>query len=61
VHSYDVGSRANKEVCTKVGKDLAAKCKAVKIEAVVFDKNGYQYHGRIAALAAGAREGGLSF
>jgi len=61
VHSYEVGSRANKDVCTKVGKDLAAKCKAAKINAVVFDKNGYQYHGRVAALATGAREGGLDF
>ncbi|MEI6832716.1 MAG: 50S ribosomal protein L18 [bacterium] len=61
VHSYDVGSRANKEVCAKVGKDLAAKCKEAKISAVVFDKNGYHYHGRIAALASGAREAGLNF
>ena len=61
VHSYEAGSRANKYVCTKVGKDLAAKCKAAKINAVVFDKNGYRYHGRVAALAAGAREGGLDF
>jgi len=61
VHSYEVGSRANKDVCTKIGKDLAAKCKAAKINAVVFDKNGYQYHGRVAALATGAREGGLDF
>jgi large subunit ribosomal protein L18 len=61
VNSYEVGSRANKDVCTKVGKDLAAKCKAAKIDAVVFDKNGYRYHGRIAALAAGARDGGLNF
>lgn len=61
INSYEIGSRANKEVCTKIGKDLAAKCKAAKIEAVVFDKNGYMYHGRVAALAAGAREGGLDF
>jgi large subunit ribosomal protein L18 len=61
VHSYEAGSRANKDVCTKVGKDLAAKCKAAKINAVVFDKNGYRYHGRVAALADGAREGGLDF
>lgn len=61
VHSYDVGTRANKEVCTKLGLDLATKCKAVKIDAVVFDKNGYRYHGRIQALADAAREGGLQF
>ncbi|MCX6123644.1 MAG: 50S ribosomal protein L18 [Proteobacteria bacterium] len=61
IHSYEVGSRANKEVCSKLGKDLAVKCIAVNISAVVFDKNGYQYHGRIQALADGAREGGLKF
>ena len=61
INSYEAGSRANKDVCTKIGKELAAKCKAAKIEAVVFDKNGYRYHGRVAALAAGAREGGLDF
>ena len=61
IHSYDAGKRANKEMCTKLGKELAEKCKAAKIEAVVFDKNGYNYHGRIQALADGAREGGLKF
>jgi large subunit ribosomal protein L18 len=61
VHSYELKGRANKEACTKLGKDLAAKCKAVKIDAVVLDKNGYRYHGRIQALADGAREAGLSF
>lgn len=61
VHSYEAGSRANKEVCSKLGRELATKCKGAKIEAVVFDKNGYRYHGRIQALADGAREGGLQF
>lgn len=61
VHSYESSNRANKDVCKKVGADLAAKCKAAKIGAVVFDKNGYRYHGRIAALADGAREAGLNF
>jgi large subunit ribosomal protein L18 len=61
IHSYEMKTRANKEACTKLGKDLAAKCKAAKIDAVVFDKNGYNYHGRIQALADGAREGGLQF
>jgi large subunit ribosomal protein L18 len=61
IHSYEAGGRANKEVCTKLGKELAAKCKAANIGSVVFDKNGYNYHGRIQALADGAREGGLEF
>ena len=61
IHSYESKGRANKEVCKKLGLELATKCKAVKIEAVVFDKNGFQYHGRIQALADAAREGGLKF
>lgn len=44
-----------------VGKLLAEKAKAKKIEAVVFDRAGYKYHGRVKALAEGAREGGLIF
>lgn len=43
----------------QVGLLIAQKCKEAKIEAVVFDRNGYPYHGRIAAIAEGAREGGL--
>ena len=45
----------------KVGLSLAEKAKANGIEKVVFDRSGYQYHGRIKALAEGAREGGLKF
>lgn len=44
-----------------VGQVLAERAKAAGINAVVFDRGGYRYHGRIAALAAGAREGGLNF
>ena len=55
------GDRANVERCTELGKQLAAKCKAKNITAVVFDKNGFMYHGRVKAFADGAREGGLSF
>ncbi|MDA0684793.1 MAG: 50S ribosomal protein L18 [Bacteroidetes bacterium] len=49
------------EVAKSVGKALAESAKAGGIETVVFDRNGYQYHGRVKALAEGAREGGLSF
>lgn len=45
----------------EVGKLVAKKCKEAKIENVVFDRAGYQYHGKIKALADGAREGGLQF
>ena len=44
-----------------VGKTLAKKAKAQKISRVVFDRNGYLYHGRVKALADGARSGGLDF
>jgi large subunit ribosomal protein L18 len=61
IHSFAEGSRANKDVCAKLGKELAARCKSQGVSKVVFDKNGYMYHGRIKALADGAREGGLDF
>jgi large subunit ribosomal protein L18 len=45
----------------EVGKLLAASAKAAGVEACVFDRGGYLYHGRVKALAEGAREGGLTF
>ena len=45
----------------RVGTLIAQKCKAANVEAVVFDRNGFPYHGRIAAVADAAREGGLKF
>lgn len=45
----------------KVGLSLAERAKASGIEKVVFDRSGYQYHGKVKALAEGAREGGLKF
>ncbi len=45
----------------EVGKLLAANAKTAGVEAVVFDRGGYLYHGRVKALADGAREGGLQF
>ncbi len=49
------------EQAKQVGLRLAERAKAAGIETVVFDRGGYQYHGRVQALADGAREGGLTF
>jgi large subunit ribosomal protein L18 len=49
------------EQASEAGKLLAARAKEAGIDAAVFDRGGYQYHGRVKALAEGAREGGLSF
>jgi large subunit ribosomal protein L18 len=48
-------------ISTMVGKMIAARAKESGIEAVAFDRGGYLYHGRVKALAEGAREGGLKF
>jgi large subunit ribosomal protein L18 len=45
----------------KAGELLAERAKAAGVETCVFDRGGYQYHGRVKALAEGAREGGLAF
>ena len=55
------GAAGNCEAAKKVGAVLAERAKAKGIEAVVFDRGGYVYHGRVAALAEGAREAGLKF
>ena len=55
------GACGNCEAAKKVGAVLAERAKAKGIEEVVFDRGGYVYHGRVAALAEGAREGGLKF
>ena len=55
------GACGNCEAAKKVGAVLAERAKAKGIEEVVFDRGGYVYHGRVAALAEGAREGGLNF
>ena len=55
------GATGNAEAAKKVGVTLAERAKAKGIEEVVFDRGGYVYHGRVAALAEGAREGGLNF
>lgn len=52
---------AKVEQAKRVGKILAERCKEANIDTVVFDRGGYLYHGRVKALAEGAREGGLKF
>ena len=55
------GRTGNCEGAKKVGAVLAERAKAKGISEVVFDRGGYIFHGRVAALAEGAREGGLEF
>jgi large subunit ribosomal protein L18 len=52
---------ANVEAARRVGKELAERAKKAGVDKVVFDRGAYIYHGRVKALADGAREGGLDF
>lgn len=52
---------ANREAAERVGKAIAEKLLAKKVEHVVFDRGGFIFHGKVKALADGAREGGLKF
>ena len=52
---------ANKDACAAIGKEVAKRAVAKNIKQVVFDRNGYLYHGRVKSLAEAAREGGLEF
>jgi large subunit ribosomal protein L18 len=52
---------ADRDAASEVGKLVAERAKAAGVSAVVFDRGGYLYHGRVKALADGAREGGLEF
>lgn len=62
VKSEEKEARTGKvDVAYKVGRLIAKKALEKKIEKVIFDRGGYQYHGRVKALAEGAREGGLKF
>ena len=56
-----VPNGGNKAAAELVGKLIAERAKAAGIEAVAFDRSGFQYHGRVKALADAAREGGLKF
>ena len=54
-------SGGNTEAAAVVGKRIAKKAKTIDVEKVAFDRSGFQYHGRVKALAEAARENGLSF
>ena len=56
----DVPNGGNKAAAATIGKLIAERAKAAGVESVVFDRGGNKYHGRVAAIADGAREGGLS-
>jgi large subunit ribosomal protein L18 len=57
----DLRSLKPMEQANEAGKLLASRAKAAGIDTAVFDRGGYQYHGRVKALAEGAREGGINF
>lgn len=57
----DLAGLKKRDQAKKVGEVVAARCREKGIEAVVFDRNGFLYHGRVKALADGAREAGLKF
>ena len=59
--SLGLEAMPKKEQAAKVGELLAEKAQAAGISQVVFDRNGYLYHGRVKELAEGARKGGLKF
>jgi len=59
--SLGLKSKSNLEAAAAVGKKIAENAKDKQIEAVVFDRSGYIYHGKVAALADAAREAGLQF
>ncbi len=57
--SLTAKGKTKTEKAYEIGKELAKKALALKVKGVVFDRSGYKYHGRVKAIAEGAREGGL--
>ena len=61
IHTKQLAKGAKTETATEAGKTLAVKAKTAGVTQVVFDRGGNRYHGRIKAVAEGARTGGLEF
>ncbi|MBV6639145.1 MAG: 50S ribosomal protein L18 [Cyclobacteriaceae bacterium] len=62
ISSKEIGKdQLNIESSKEVGKKLAEKIKEAGLETLIFDRNGYPYHGRVKAFAEGVREGGIKF
>ena len=57
----EISDKKKTEAAQVVGQKIAEKCKSLSIETVIFDRNGFIYHGRVKTAAEGAREGGLKF
>ncbi|MDA8048317.1 MAG: 50S ribosomal protein L18 [Actinomycetota bacterium] len=57
----DAGGTGNKSAAASVGRLVAERARAAGVDSVVFDRGGFQYHGRVAAVAEAAREAGLEF
>ena len=60
-NSKEIEGKSKSEQAVIVGKSVAEKAIKAGVTTVIFDRNGYQYHGRVKSLAEGAREGGLKF
>lgn len=60
-HSIKAPEKKKSEIAVLIGEEIAKKAKEQKLTAVVFDRGGYRYHGRVKAVADGARKGGLEF
>jgi len=60
-HEKGFGTGSNVEAAKKVGETLAARAKEKGVETAVFDRGGFKYHGRVAAVADAAREAGIKF
>lgn len=59
--TFSAKSKKNLEAAKSLGKLIGERAKTAKVEKILFDRSGYEYHGRIKALAEGAREAGLKF